>query len=151
VYKNLCADCFNAFELSGAKALSQTTILAVKLLQICSRMLPACFDTPPFCSYIGQCSVLVLIAEPILSKISFNEQLKTTLINQQFRTCYEPLVYDVDLIWPMFSLLTTQQLWYNQEDTFDLHARRSNTLGRNIVLSLLLQIAVDEFKVLMIL
>jgi len=28
----------------------------------------------------------------------------------------------------MFSLLTTHQLWYNQEDTFDLHALRSEHL-----------------------
>jgi hypothetical protein len=42
MHKNLCADCFNAIELSGAKALSQATIFAVKLLQVDSRMLPAC-------------------------------------------------------------------------------------------------------------
>ena len=42
VHKNLCADCFNAVELSGAKGLSQAPVLAVKLLQIDSRMLPAC-------------------------------------------------------------------------------------------------------------
>jgi hypothetical protein len=43
VHVNLCTDCFKVVELSGAKALSQATILAMKSLQIGSRMLPACF------------------------------------------------------------------------------------------------------------